>query len=550
MGQARGTVESGAGRAEAVLALLVACAALCVYANTLWNGFAWDDAQIIVGNPATRDLGQLGRVLLSPDEVAPYYRPLNRASYLVDHALFGMRPAAFHAVGVVLHAVNAALLFVLARRLGAARPAALAAGLVFAVHPVTSEAVNFISGRNNLFALLFALLTVIFWVRAVERRHPRRWACMSGLAFFLGLASKEQAVVAAAVIAACAALGVPRRRTLRELVPLAVPHALSFGAYLALRTIALHGAPHGTPQAAPELLARLALNLYSIPRYAALVLFPAGLTNFHEVPARPFALWWIAPLWLAVLALALWAVRRGGAVGRVGLAWLALNVLPIANIVPIPSAPLAERYVYVPFAGLCLVLGAAFAAAGARAGDPRARATAGAVGLAVVVLLAGRTVLRNRDWRDDRALFESAVAADPASAKARLSLAVALKDAGDMAGARREWNAVLARDPANAEALTQVGTLAAIEGDMAAAESLFRRALAAPALAAPALAAPAPPALTHFNLARVLERTGRPGEALREYEAFLAADPSLDREYRPAAEERVRALRGAAPSPR
>lgn len=515
------------------IALLVACAALLVYANVLFNGFAWDDEQIIVGNPATRDIGQLGRVVMSPDEVAPYYRPLNRASYLVDHLLFGMRPAGFHAVGVLLHAANAALLFVLARRLGAGQPAALAAGALFAVHPVTSEAVNFISGRNNLFALLFALLTVLFWLDAVAQNSARK-AWLSGLALLLGLASKEQAAMSVAVMAACAALGIPERRALRDLVPRALPHALGCGTYLVLRAIALHGAPPGTPHGAPDLYARLALNLYTIPRYAALVVFPSGLTPFHEVPASPLRAWWIVPLWLGALALVAWAVRRGGAAGRAGLVWLVLNALPIANIVPIPSAPLAERYLYVPFAGACLVLGSGFATL---AGERRVRAGVLACGLVVLALLGGRTALRNRDWRDDVALFRSAVAVDPASAKARLSLGVALKDAGDLTGARQQWEAVLARDPGHGEALSQLGTLAAVQGDMQTAEALFRRALAA---------TPAP-VLAHLNLARVLERTSRPAEALREYEAFLAADPRLYREFRSVAAERAAALRAAGP---
>ena len=512
------------------LALLLATAA--TYGNGLANGFVWDDAEIIVQNPVTRDLSRIGEVVLSPDQVRPYYRPLSRASYLLDHAIFGMDPLAFHAVNLLVHAASVLLLFALARRLFDATWPALLAAALLAVHPIHAEPVDFVTARNNLFALAFSLATLLLFVDATRRgSHARAW--LSGAAFFLGLASKEQAAMVLPVAAAWLFLpgtGATWRgwRAWRSLAP----HAVALGAYLVLRSIAL-GGPVAAGSVAQGLLARLAQNAWVMPRYLALVLWPDRLTIFHA-PAPPSGLLEVAAVagaWAAVAFAVAYLVRRPSLPSTVGLLWLAANLVPIANIVPLPATtPMAERFFHAPAIGLWLV-----AADGARriatAGDRR-RGVVLAWAAVVLIALAGRTLARNRDWHDDLALARSAVAAEPRAVGAWFNLGVTLKDAGDIGGAERAWRSALARDPRDPGSLAQLGTAAAIRGDYPQAEKLLRAALDVnPGLAE-----------AHLNLARVCDRTGRPGEALQHYEAGLAlTDHAEERE--PAVVERVRQLR-------
>lgn len=504
-----------------------------VYGGTLASGFVWDDAHVIVGNPATRDITRLGEVLLSPDEVRPYYRPLNRASYLVDHWLFGMDPRAFHAVNVLLHLAGVLLLFALARRLLDARwPAVLAAALL-AVHPIHAEAVNFVTARNNLFAVAFALATLVLFVDATRRAsHARAW--LSGAAFFLGLASKEQAAMVLPVAAAWLALPTTGAawRGWRGAHAL-VPHAIAVGLYVALRSIAL-GAPLAASGVADGLLARLAQNAWIMPRYGALLAWPDRLTIFHAAspPDGPAEVAAIVLFWTAVAAWMVVLIRRPTLAGTVGLLWLAANLLPISNLVPIPATtPLAERFFHAPAVGVWLLVADA-AVRLARSGPPLRRAVAAC---AVVALagLAVRTVARNQDWRDDVALAQSAIATDPRAVRAWFNLGVVLKDAGDLEGAERAWLAALEVEPRDAETLTQLGTLAAVRGDFARAETLLRRALASDPGVGTA----------HLNLARIYDRTGRRPEALHHYEAFLAIAGDAANELAPAAVQRVLELR-------
>ena len=493
---------------DRIAAALVAAAAVAAYGNSIANGFVWDDA-VILG--AARHSTFAG-AFLSADEVASYYRPLTRASFVLDFHLAGGRPGWFHAVGIALHAANAALLFLLARKVSRGTAPAIVAAVVFAVHPLGSEAVNFISARNNLLALLFMLAAILLFIAGRDRR--------SALAFFLGLLSKEPAVM---VLPLLALVAIPERSSLRRLSP----HLIALAAYAVLRVVSVGGPLPGA--GAPPLPERLAQDLTIFPAYLGLVVFPRDLTIFHRVP--PFSFWSVAG-WAAFAAGA-WAIaRRPSAASAIGGGFFALGLLPIANLLPIPSAPMAERYFYVPFAGLCLLAG--FASERLRAASPRAFAVLCA---AIAVGLAARTIARNADWRDDVSLARSAVRTDPASAPARFNLGVVLRDEGDLAGARAEWQQALELDPGNPEALTQLGTDAATRGDLAAAEAHYRA----------ALRAPAPPPIAYYDLALVCDRTGRPAEALVQYRAFLerARTAYGVAELIPFAQRRVRELGSA-----
>ena len=181
-------------------ALLLVAAVVAVHGNAIQNGFVWDDKFIVVDNPDTRDLSRLPDVLLSPDEMKPYYRPLTRASFLVDYRVFGLNPRAYHLVNLVLHAAAVLLLYALGLRLFGARPPALVAALLLAVHPIHCEAVAFVSARNNIFALCFALLALLLFIDAAERRSQAR-AALSAVALLFAMLAKEPGLMALPVLA-------------------------------------------------------------------------------------------------------------------------------------------------------------------------------------------------------------------------------------------------------------------------------------------------------------------------------------------------------------
>jgi tetratricopeptide (TPR) repeat protein len=227
----------------------------------------------------------------------------------------------------------------------------------------------------------------------------------------------------------------------------------------------------------------------------------------------------------------LWALLRTGSVPiRFGLLWLAINYVPIANIVPIPSTPIAERYAYLPAVGIWIIAADRGYALYKRLYNSKVVIAAA---LSMVILLGVVTVHRNRDWKSDRTLFGSVIRTDPGSSEGHFNLGNTLRDAGDLAGAEREWRETLRLDPAHAGAMTQLGSLAAIRGDLGTAERWFKAALDADPRNA----------MARFNLALVFEKTGRPKEAVVQFDRFLQNVPAEYREYIPRAKEHRESLR-------
>lgn len=504
-----------------------------IYANSLSNGFVLDDELIIAGNPATRHLSGIGDVLFAPDVIKPYYRPLNRASYLIDYQLFGLNPAWFHAVNIIIHALSAVLLYLVASRLLADNYAALFAALLFAVHPANSEAVNFISARNTLLAGCFSLASLLAFLKA--RGRGVRLPFLSAVLFFLGLLSKETAFMLIVVIAVTTLSPSPWfvGKILRDRLISLVPYLAAAVVYCAMRFYSLQGM-FGTDIAGGDLFSRLAMNYHIIPQYIGLLLFPIDLTIFHTATKGGFVTH--LALWTA-LFIAVWLVaRRRNQAALFGLVWCVVNYAPISNIVPIPSEALTERFLYMPAIGIFIIAGACFERLQA---EESLRKVVKPAAILLLLLFAAITFQRNLEWRDDYTLFASGVKNDPASAEAHFNLGTTLlQDKSDSEAARREWEMALSMDPRHADALIQMGTYAAMKGDLRKAEQFYLSALAAP----PGRSDP-DKCMAHFNLGKIYEKQQRPQDALQHYELFLTSVSLRYNEYRPVAEQRAAYLR-------
>ena len=140
---------------------LAACSAAAllgglVYLNALHNPFVYDDYHTVVANASITDLTNVRAIVLGA-----LTRPIVNFSYAVDRAIWGPRPFGFHVTNVLLHMLNVVLLFQLARQLGKDTLAAFAAAALFAVHPMMTEAVGYISGRSEVLCATFFLLALM-----------------------------------------------------------------------------------------------------------------------------------------------------------------------------------------------------------------------------------------------------------------------------------------------------------------------------------------------------------------------------------------------------
>jgi hypothetical protein len=514
--------------------LLLVVVTVLVYAVSLSNGFVRDDELIIVNNPQTLSLGNVPEVLLAPDVIKPYYRPLNRATYLLDYQIAGMKPAWYHAINILFHLGNVLLLYLVCLRLFPSRSAALIAALLFAVHPANSEAVNFISARNTILALFFSLASLLTFMRA--RDQGKQWPFFSAILFFCGLLSKETAFMLIGILILYTIIPLPgqgeREQGPRRFVTL-LPYLAAMLVYFAMRAYALHDLV-GAGIPASGLISRLSRNITIIPQYLLLLFFPVDLTIYHTAVPHSgiFALpGSIIVFWIVFLA-ALWLLfRTGNGTVRFGLVWCAVNYVPIANIIPIPADPITERFLYMPAAGFCIVVGGVLSGLTMRKGWKPFYW----IPIAMILLVfAGLTVHRSLVWKDEMTLNSSGVRNNPSSVSAHYNLGTTLRDRGDLAGAVREWQRALQLDPAHSDSLIQMGTFYALQGDLGEAEKYYTDALNAPS----GVADPEK-SMAYYNLAKIREKEGRPQEAIEYYAIFLKLAPIQYEEYREPAKQRI-----------
>ena len=162
------------------MAVLLLAVAL-VYGNSLFSGFVWDDESIVVNRGEFfADSSNITTILSSEDsthvygKTNPYYRPLNTLSYMLDYHLWGHQPFGYHLENLLLHALAVVLLFLLVDSVFDDRFLAFTTSILFALYPVNSEAVNFVSARNNILCtgLVFASLLTLW----KSRKSGRQWA--------------------------------------------------------------------------------------------------------------------------------------------------------------------------------------------------------------------------------------------------------------------------------------------------------------------------------------------------------------------------------------
>jgi tetratricopeptide (TPR) repeat protein len=462
-----------------VAVTVVALAAALAQAPSLANGYVWDDADVVLGAYDGDQPRPWTDLLLATDANAstpgmPYYRPLTRLSFALDRALWGDSPAPRHAENLALHATVAVLAFLVLRRLLGDGRIALLAALLLAIHPIEAEAVNELASRNSLLAAalaLGALLTFVSW-----RERGGRWRLVAcGACYFLGLVSKETAAPIAIVAALLDWASPPAAtRPWKDRLAELAPFALALILYLPLRWMAL-GALAPPVDHAVTLSTRLVQQLWIVPRYLATAAWPSRLDAARRVPLDALSEPWLLPAWIAIAAAVTWIVWRGSRGARLGLLFIAASYLPVCGIVAIPSSPIAERHVYLAALGLWVIVADR---AIALASLPPLRRIALPVGAALLLVLAGLSVRRALDFRDDVAFWRSVLEVDPDYSLALVCYGNALHEHGDLAGAEEAWNKAVRANPYDGTAWNQIGNVAFRRGDLLGAEQAFASAAA------------------------------------------------------------------------
>ncbi|MEW6750771.1 MAG: tetratricopeptide repeat protein [Candidatus Latescibacterota bacterium] len=579
-----------AARLAGAWRLGVLAAALLAYGSSVSNPFHYDDFHSIVNNPYLRSLGNLPRFFVDPtlfsrDPAHAMYRPLLLASYAVSHALGGYQVWSWHAVSLLLHAGCSLLVAELGLVL-LGQPAAILAGLLFAVHPANSEAVNYLSSRSEILAALFVLLGL--WVQLRPGRDGPGRAAGVAAALGAGLLCKSTAIALPFLLLAhdlvtgrgggCAAGADPKAagpgtQTAAEPVPgqargcrpaggAGSPPArrwwpryrlLLYGSQAAVVTAYLLASGALVRRAVLEAPVRpyaeqVWTQVKAAVFYLGLLVQPTRLSVDHQFlisdsPLDPFA--GSALLLLVCLAGAAWAGRRRWPLGTVLAAWFLLALAP-SSLVPL-RVLVNEHRLYLPGAVFALAVAAAAQAALSAGRRPRGVALLAA---AVLASAAGLAWDRSAVWSDPFRLWTDAAAKAPLMARPQFMLAEACAAQGRPAAALAALARGLQRDPGFAPAYARMAQIHLGEGHLEVAVQVLQRGLAAlphsadlwselgdahrrqerweecaRAYARAVELAPANPDLRN-NLGNAWQVLGRPALALEQHRQAVALDSS------------------------
>jgi len=485
----------------------VALAAVLCYASVLTGPFLWDDRVLILENSYIKGaqpawapfMTDFARMALAEWEVTPFYRPLTLLSFRLDALVWGFTPLGFHLTNLLAHVGCSLAVMHLGNRLFDAPRAGLAAGLLFAVHPVHTESVSWISGRTDVLACLFGLGALLLALRGTAAS-----AIGSALALALALMAKESTVVIPLLTAAALML---RRSPRSDAIRILGLQVLALGTVLALRHQALQGLVP-TLDLAGGLGHRLLLAPRFFAEYLGLLVMPFWLSVERHLALQAVPPLGVAAGWLVALAFAAllgWTARKAPVV-CFSLAWIPLSLIPVLNLVPLPQ-PLAERFLYLPSVGFCLLLAVLLA-------NRHARILA-----LIAVIWAGATVARNQVWNDEGRFWQAAVTARPESQAARLALGIHHLENGRLDQAEVHLVEAVRLAPRVASGYHYLAQLRLAQRRLDGAEQAYREGIAARAR---------PEELLYRQFGNLAESTGDLPTALERY---LAGPPSAALEY-------------------
>jgi protein O-mannosyl-transferase len=493
-----------------------------LYLAALPNDWVLDDRLLVLNDPAVRDPGSWGAIVarsywwfLSPTPGA-LHRPVTVASIALQHAIAGDAPWSYRLANALLHGLVAWLLFaLLARRLEISPRAAALGAALYAAHPVLSEAVVQVVGRAEIFVALATL--AILHLQLADWRlggfGPRVLVPVALALLLLALGSKESAVAIPPILVA---VDVARGRLRSQALVHAAAFALLFAWWFGVRAPVVAGIVALPPSVenplhAMPLAERIPGAIGVLGRAAALVLAPIRLSadySFDAIPSRPSL---ASPpvvagaVGLAAAAAVLaWACARRRVAVAIGAATFALFLFPVSSLAVPIGAMFAERFLYVPLVGLAVLAAVALDRA------PRLAPIAAVV----VVLFAARTIVRERDWRDERTFYE-ATARGSRSAKAHWHLGLFRQRDGDFAEAEAEYRRALEILPDYDVARAHLARALRSQGRADEAKALYRR----------VIDAGLPLADPYVDLGEILEGEGRPADAVELFRRARGIDP-------------------------
>ncbi len=419
--------------------LLLVCISALIYANSLSNGFVYDDLGTIVENVHIKRFDNYlssfynsSYFKISGGEAS--YRPVPTLSYYLLYAIFALNPFGYHLTSVILHMLNVILVYLTAHVILNHKRSAAIAGLLFACHPVNTEAVNSISYNEDLIAAFFFFFALLLYMK-LKTSAPRRnflFFFLTLLFFLLGLLSKEMAITLPVIaVLYDVTLRKPFSQNLSlkrvlETVQDRKYYYMGFMGvslfYLWLRFFAIYNLEEVETQIWGRLFDRILYLPVIFFKYIKLSLYPLNL-NADYVFSYPTRFLDVLPVFSIIIVLGLvifsfFAFKTSRATSY-GIWWFIITLFPVYNLIQIYN-PFAERYLYIPLFGFCLLISILIEYGLKRFSFSKSAVLKVAIIFGIVVFYSIISINRNKDWKDCYSLWTKTLENEPSHCRAHL----------------------------------------------------------------------------------------------------------------------------------
>jgi tetratricopeptide (TPR) repeat protein len=522
---------------ERVLGLGLIVLTLSAYSSVIGNGFVHfdDPAYVSANSHVLAGLSREGFFWALTTLDTANWHPLTWLSHMLDVQMYGINPAGHHLTNVILHSVNALLLFLLLREMTGALWRSFLVAALFALHPLHVESVAWVSERKDVLCAFFWMLTSLCYVRYVFKRSGA-WYLGALFCFALGLLCKPMIVTLPFALLLLDywplarfgqrpmtgdVQGGPRvetdsaanlKRILYEKIPFLILAAAS-------SVVTYMAQTKGGAMQSWEALAmpdRILNALYSYCRYLFLTVWPWNLAPFYPHPLKILNIWagLASAVGLGSMCVVCVLLLRRKPYLAVGWFWFLGTLVPVIGIVQVGGQGMADRYTYIPLIGLFLAFVWGASEWFTRRNISRSITFLLAASILAVLVSASRVQVGY--WRDTRTLFEHALAVTKENFMAHHVLSVFEKLRGNMKAHDDHYRQAKALNPRFVALMhNRIGVTLVREGMPDAAIAEFSSALAI----VPDYG------VARNNLAVTLARQGRFDDAIPQLRRVLKDDP-------------------------
>jgi tetratricopeptide (TPR) repeat protein len=434
-----------------VLVTAVLLTTILVHSNSLNNGFVnWDDDKYVYSNKDIRQLDGPSIFRFFTTYYLRMYQPITMISYAVDYKMGGLNALVYHRTNYILHLLNALLVFYAILLLTKQTAIAAISALLFGIHPLHVESVAWISERKDLLYSFFYLGSLITYTLYRKRNNSYRFYFLSILFFLLSLFSKSAAVTLPLILVLTDYYLNPKlsyKNNLDKTPFFALSVIFGVVSLMSQRVIG----SDWDYVIGYTLLDRLFMGAYAFTFYIVKSILPFGLSAIHPLPLKPSGLLPI-PYYISGFAFILfpWILVRVFK-SRVdetlkkdfiyGALFFFLTIV-LVIFIPVGQAVAAERYTYIPYIGLFVILGRAYLYLGQRISSfsPKLRYGHTAVIGIVLIVFAHGAYARNMVWRDTLTLFSDVIDKYPETGIAYNNRGNVRRDQKDFQGAIEDYN--------------------------------------------------------------------------------------------------------------